>query len=414
MYSEKLENLIKIAITDGVITEKEKQILIKVASEENIDLDEFEMVLDARLFELNKSKNKFDISSAVGKITESLPTRDNIQNVWNSAKKISIFDNFQNKVTGRQAFLDRKKAKKLKTESDSKIAEYRDKTQEVQQDLNKNLEQYGQQKLETLKRTLGVFLTYLDTMEQKYKENYYELMDECDFRQAYVSDLKQLSMNNSEILKTATTSGGFALVAISGVPAAVTGAVGALATASTGTAISSLSGAASSNAILAWLGGGSLAAGGGGMALGSAVLAGITFTATGVVALASAGLVASGIFAKKLTEAEKYSAEVDVACEQMETSWVAMNGIKQRITELMEVTYNVYEKCVIQLSHLAPIVSNFNSKSEEHLLTFQKAALLVKSMSELAKTPLFGDDMNLSLQSEEVIVKTKRILNTEL
>ncbi len=39
-------------------------------------------------------------------------------------------------------------------------------------------------------------------------------------------------------------------------------AVGALATASTGTAISSLSGAAATNATLAWLGGGSLAAGG--------------------------------------------------------------------------------------------------------------------------------------------------------
>src|SRR5690606_27145552 len=118
--------------------------------------------------------------------------------------------------------------------------------------------------------------------------------------------------------------------------------------------------------------------------------------------------------AKKLTEVQKYSSEVDIACEKMETSWVAMNGIKQRINELMEVTFNVYEKCVIQLSHLAPIISNFDSKSDEHLIIFQKTALLIKSMSELAKTPLFGDDMNLSLQSEEVIVKTKKILNTEL
>ena len=44
-------------------------------------------------------------------------------------------------------------------------------------------------------------------------------------------------------------------------------------TASTGTAISALSGAAAANAALAWLGGGALAAGGGGMAAGSALLA---------------------------------------------------------------------------------------------------------------------------------------------
>lgn len=44
-------------------------------------------------------------------------------------------------------------------------------------------------------------------------------------------------------------------------------------TASTGTAISALSGAAATNAALAWLGGGTLAAGGGGMAGGTAFLA---------------------------------------------------------------------------------------------------------------------------------------------
>jgi len=42
-------------------------------------------------------------------------------------------------------------------------------------------------------------------------------------------------------------------------------------TASTGTAISALSGAAAESAALAWLGGGTLAAGGGGMTAGRSV-----------------------------------------------------------------------------------------------------------------------------------------------
>ena len=58
---------------------------------------------------------------------------------------------------------------------------------------------------------------------------------------------------------------------------ATTGLVGALGTASTGTAISTLSGAAASNATLAWLGGGALAAGGGGIVVGTAVLVSIGF-----------------------------------------------------------------------------------------------------------------------------------------
>lgn len=49
--TEKLKKLISLAITDGVISDKERDILLKNAIDEGIDLDEFEMVLDAKLFE---------------------------------------------------------------------------------------------------------------------------------------------------------------------------------------------------------------------------------------------------------------------------------------------------------------------------------------------------------------------------
>jgi len=54
MYSEKLEELINAALMDSILTEKEKKILFKKAEEEGIDLDEFEMILDSRLFEKQK------------------------------------------------------------------------------------------------------------------------------------------------------------------------------------------------------------------------------------------------------------------------------------------------------------------------------------------------------------------------
>lgn len=56
MYNEKLEQLIDAALTDGELTEKEKQILFKKAMVMGIDLDEFEMVLDARLTKLQQEK----------------------------------------------------------------------------------------------------------------------------------------------------------------------------------------------------------------------------------------------------------------------------------------------------------------------------------------------------------------------
>ena len=58
MYNEKIEQLIKAALADGVLTEKEKQILFKRAQEQGVDLDEFEMVLDARLVELQKAEKE--------------------------------------------------------------------------------------------------------------------------------------------------------------------------------------------------------------------------------------------------------------------------------------------------------------------------------------------------------------------
>lgn len=103
--------------------------------------------------------------------------------------------------------------------------------------------------------------------------------------------------------------------------------------ASTGTAISTLGGAAATNATLATLGGGSLAAGGGGMALGSAVLGGVT--------VLPAAIVLSWNYAKNsekaLTEAHRYYAETikEIEKAKLQISMLR-NGIDQRVVELSE------------------------------------------------------------------------------
>lgn len=56
MYSQQIEKLIELALADGELTEKEKQVLLKKADAEGIDMDEFEMVLNAKLYEKNNSK----------------------------------------------------------------------------------------------------------------------------------------------------------------------------------------------------------------------------------------------------------------------------------------------------------------------------------------------------------------------
>lgn len=94
-------------------------------------------------------------------------------------------------------------------------------------------------------------------------------------------------------------------------PTAAMGIATTFGVASTGTAISTLSGAAATNAALAWLGGGALAAGGGGMSAGTGllVLAGpVGWTIAGVAGAAAIG---SGIYAnfQNKETAEKLAGE---------------------------------------------------------------------------------------------------------
>ena len=88
--------------------------------------------------------------------------------------------------------------------------------------------------------------------------------------------------------------------------------ISAYGTASTGTAIASLSGAAATNASLAVLGGGAVSAGGGGMAVGAAVLGGI-FT------VAAVGVGAAIVFSYQVYDAKKETKRITAVCERIDT-----------------------------------------------------------------------------------------------
>lgn len=71
LYGNYMEQLIEMALADGELTEKEKQVLFKKAEAAGIDLDEFEMVLDARLYEKQKAMESEQPVSAGGAAPKS-------------------------------------------------------------------------------------------------------------------------------------------------------------------------------------------------------------------------------------------------------------------------------------------------------------------------------------------------------
>lgn len=48
MYNQELESLMDTLLEDGVLTDKKKEILLKKAQSYSVDLDEFELVIEAR------------------------------------------------------------------------------------------------------------------------------------------------------------------------------------------------------------------------------------------------------------------------------------------------------------------------------------------------------------------------------
>ena len=92
MYNEQIENLINLALADGELTEKEKQILFKKAEAIGIDLDEFEMVLDAKLFEKQKT-----VKAAVPSV--AAPKSDKFGDVKKCPACGAIAQSFQTKCS---------------------------------------------------------------------------------------------------------------------------------------------------------------------------------------------------------------------------------------------------------------------------------------------------------------------------
>ncbi len=287
-------------------------------------------------------------------------------------------------------------------------------TEQKRQDLNYSITSFGEYRLRSLHQTVGRFLVFLKALQQKNAAKEYEVLLGAKIDTKTLEQMERVDMAASEALRTTAISGSFGAVAVMGTPVLVTTTVAAFASASTGTAISTLGGAAARSAILAWLGGGSLAVGGGGMAAGAAALAAITVGATAVMTVLSAGTLVSLHYGKKLTEAKEYEKEVGVTVAGLEKAWIIMDGISKRTTELQEVTEELKWKTSAQLDAIEPLVENFDFTNEQHVSQFNKCGILVKTMADLAQTPLLNEEGNLSDESVQITTQVRTVLNSEV
>ena len=190
-------------------------------------------------------------------------------------------------------------------------------------------------------------------------------------------DYKNVTVKNAGVGAAGAGLGG-AVVTMG--PTVAMGVATTFGVASTGTAISTLSGAAATNAALAWLGGGALAAGGGGMAAGNAFLA-----LAGPVGWAIAGvsLLASGLIFWKSKSDKNHLENVFIA--------ISERDIKS------------YELAIIELKERISRIIDENSKLSDAIGEIESFGLDYNKMSEAQQYAL-GSYVNLMLSSTQLLV----------
>lgn len=259
---------------------------------------------------------------------------------------------------------------------------------------NSALRAYGEQKLKVIGKEVQDFVDLFSRLKNVSLEHSPELdrLNVGEFTEIALEDLKH----------SCSFAGEFAASAAAGAGAGAITAFGAyggtmmLASAGTGTAISTLSGAAATNATLAWLGGGTLAAGGYGVAGGTMVLGALVAGP----ALLVLGSVLGAQASKKLDDAranrekaKTYETQVRVVLEKLkaiiEVTVVGVDLLETLRTRLHDANTALRE--VVRIFGVD--YSTYADGAKDTVFKAVKHAQLVKKVID---TPILNEDGSLA------------------
>ena len=267
---------------------------------------------------------------------------------------------------------------------------------------NKKMDELGTFELNILK-SFDTFSDIIEKIQNRPEFKEYK-MEGVQLPKYDAETIKEVSVGAGVLLgglggAAVGTAGGFAAAG------ATTSAVMALGTASTGTAIASLSGAAATNATLAALGGGALSAGGGGIALGTSILGAATL---GVGLLVGGAIfnVTGGKLSDKAEEArkqvEKEEKTINKICLYLEQLNVAAN----RFYETLRCVKQMYDETIAKMKYIVYDLekTDWNMFDEREKMQVQNAVLLVQLLYKMCQVSLVNkaneDGMNSVNQKE--------------
>ena len=289
-------------------------------------------------------------------------------------------------------------ATQLYDEATESLERCRDKTQAT-------LERLGEEKASLVANSLMPFvetfgrLKHVDYSEFEMFEGYPANIE------SEILEIRKITVQMAEIV--GGSGGVLGAGALAGL--AAYGSVGLLGTASTGTAIGGLSGVAATNATLAWFGGGSLAAGGLGIAGGTAVLGGIV--------AAPVLLVGGLILASKATEARENAlsnlANAEAAAEAMQTAETAARAIGHMADQKREAIQGLrrhLDRNVPILQHLVANNNDYRTYPDADKKVVAGCASVAVAVKKLAETPLLEEDGAVTTKIKSTLEDSQKFL----
>lgn len=299
-----------------------------------------------------------------------------------------------------KAIADNSKANSINKDANESIELAKQEMERQRTSVSKALSSLGEEKIFTLNHSVTAFL---DTFEQ---------IKNVDFKESTgLEELKNLKLDKKDF-EELREMGNFAANIAGGATAGLAGgaltafgafnAASVLATASTGTAIGTLSGAAATNATLAFFGGGSLASGGLGMAGGAMVLGGLVAGP----ALLVMGLIGGAKANEKLENAMANKAQAEEITEALDTASAQCAAIRRRSNMFYNLLANLDARFLQQVWKMEDIVKNegtdFRLYSSASKNAIGACAATAKSIKAVLDTPLLTEDGALTPESEEV------------
>lgn len=295
------------------------------------------------------------------------------------------------------SFYPGQKANELAKQAQERYERAVEQLKKDEEATNKLAEEYGQIQLNVIKNTIGRFIAFLESNGRQASESEKRLLEGMDFSVQQIKEYKAAAIGAEKFFQGGVKAAGAAAAGYGGAIGVAT-SIGA---ASTGTAISTLSGAAAWNATLAWFGGGAIAAGGGGMALGAVVLGGITVAP----ALLIGGFMAKREGEKAMTKAREHEAKVNKAIAEINQAKDYSQQVKRRITELRTVFESLNNRAVLGLRQLES--QPFDSKRDAE--KFQEVGLLMKGLVEILKAPVLNSQGKLNLGTVTILEKYRTL-----